>query len=62
MEILKIAKLIEERGGRLYLVGGAIRDKLLNKDISDEDYSVTGLTGKEFEELFPKAITRRKIF
>lgn len=61
MEIRKIAKLIEERGGRLYLVGGAIRDRLLNKEVSDEDYSVTGLTGKEFEELFGAAITRRKI-
>lgn len=33
MEVLEIAKLIENRGGRLYLVGGALRDKLLNRPI-----------------------------
>lgn len=33
MEALEIAKLIENHGGRLYLVGGALRDKLLNRPI-----------------------------
>lgn len=29
MEIKEIAKKIENNGGRLYLVGGAVRDKIL---------------------------------
>lgn len=29
IDILKIAKKIKENGGNLYLVGGAVRDKLL---------------------------------
>jgi len=62
MDIEKIAKTIEKNEGRLYLVGGAIRDRLLNKDVFDEDYCVTGLTAEEFENLFPKAIKRGKDF
>ena len=60
--ILEIAKKIRESGGRLYFVGGAVRDEILGKQISDADYCVTGLTGKEFEQLFPEAITRGKFF
>ena len=60
--ILEIAKKIRESGGRLYLVGGAVRDEILGKQISDADYCVTGLTGKEFEQLFPETITRGKFF
>ncbi len=62
MEILEIAKLIEENGGRLYLVGGALRDKLLNRPIFDEDYCVVGLTKEEFIKLFPNAYSRGKAF
>lgn len=49
-------------GGRLYLVGGAVRDSLLNRPIYDEDYCVTGITKDEFINLFPKAISRGKAF
>ena len=62
MEIKKIAKLIEEKGGRLYLVGGAVRDKLLNRSISDTDYCVVGLNKEDFIELFPNSISRGKSF
>ena len=31
MEIEKIAKIIKENGGALYLVGGAIRDEMIGK-------------------------------
>lgn len=62
MSINEIAKLIENEGGRLYLVGGAIRDELLGREIFDEDYCVTGLSREEFEKLFPNAITRGKAF
>ena len=62
MEINEIAKIIFKNGGRLYLVGGAVRDSILNRSIYDEDYLVTGLEKKEFIELFPEAKIRGKVF
>ncbi|MFR8104087.1 MAG: HD domain-containing protein [Clostridia bacterium] len=60
--IEEIAKEIEEKDGRLYLVGGAVRDTLLGREITDEDYCVTGLTQEEFQSLFPEAKIRGKDF
>ena len=34
--------------GKLYLVGGALRDEILGKPISDKDYCVCGIDRKEF--------------
>lgn len=62
MDIENVAKIIEQNGGRLYLVGGAVRDSLLNRPIYDEDYCVTGITKNEFIKLFPQAISRGKAF
>ena len=62
MEIEEIAKKIEENGGRLYLVGGAVRDKLLGREIYDEDYCVVGLEASEFANLFPMAKLDGKSF
>ncbi len=62
MEILEIAKEIKEKNGNLYLVGGAVRDKLLGKKKHDEDYCVTGISDEEFIEMFPKAHIRGKSF
>lgn len=50
-----MAKKTWEAGGRLYLVGGCIRDVFLNREINDKDYCVTGLTKSKFENLFPNA-------
>ena len=61
-DILQIAKKIETTGGRLYLVGGAVRDKLLERSNEDEDYCVVGIELKQFQELFPEAKTRGKAF
>ena len=62
MEILEIANKIKEKGGALYLVGGAVRDELLGRKVHDEDYCVQGLNKNEFEELFPNAFKRGKFF
>lgn len=62
MNKLEIAKKIETAGGRLYLVGGAVRDKILGRNNSDEDFCVTGIDSKEFQKLFPEAIIRGKSF
>lgn len=62
MDIVQMAKQIEKCGGRLYLVGGAVRDKLLQKINKDEDYCIVGLTEEKFLSLFPNAIPRGKSF
>jgi len=62
VEIENIARIIEQNGGRLYLVGGALRDSLLNRSISDADYCVVGIAKEEFLDLFPNAIIRGKTF
>ena len=53
MEIKEVAKKISEAGGRLYLVGGAVRDKMLERTNYDEDYCVVGIDNSEFIRLFP---------
>lgn len=58
----EIANKIKQAGGHLYLVGGAVRDKFLNKNNHDEDYCVIGITAQEFQELFPQAHIRGKSF
>ena len=62
MEISEIAKIISKNGGKLYLVGGCLRDKILNRANHDEDYCVTGIKGEEFLKLFPNAHVRGKSF
>ncbi len=62
MDIVEIANVIKQNGGTTYLVGGAVRDAILNKPIKDEDYCVTGLTDERFIELFPNARTQGKSF
>lgn len=62
MDIFEIANKIEQYGGKLYLVGGAVRDKLLGKQVHDEDYCITGISSKQFKNLFPEAYQRGKFF
>ena len=62
MQTDEIANKIKEKGGSLYLVGGAVRNKFLNLEIHDEDYCVCGLTEEEFINLFPNAKPRGKAF
>lgn len=59
-EIEIIANKIKNAGGRLYLVGGAVRDEILGKEVHDEDYCVTGI--EDFQKLFPEAYVRGKDF
>lgn len=60
--MLEIARKIEKAGGKLYLVGGAIRNKLLGLLVTDEDYCVTGLSKEQFKKLFPESKTQGKDF
>ena len=51
MDLKKIQELMSDLSGRIYLVGGAIRDYLLNKEIRDIDLVVKGSSKKAAEEL-----------
>ena len=62
MSIIEIANIIKENGGTLYLVGGAVRDEIMNRKVQDEDYCVTGIEKETFEKLFPNAYKRGKSF
>ena len=62
MEAKEIAEKIQKAGGKLYRVGGALRDELLGMPVHDEDFCVTGITTQEFEKIFPQAILRGKSF
>lgn len=62
MDIQKIAQIIKQNGGNLYLVGGAIRDELIGKKLYDKDYCVTGILKENFKKLFPKAKILGKSF
>lgn len=58
----EIAQKIVETGGRMYLVGGAVRDMMLNKESHDMDFCVTGLSMEDFQALFPNAKVQGKDF
>ncbi len=62
MDINEIAEKIHQAGGKLYLVGGAIRDEIMGKEIYDKDYAVTGIEKEQFITLFPEAHSRGKSF
>lgn len=48
--VYEIAKKIAEAKGRAFLVGGSVRDELLNKDIVDYDIEVFNLKEEELEQ------------
>ncbi len=55
MNEIEIAHKIENYGGKLYLVGGAVRDEIMGVKSQDKDYCVTGIGYDEFIKIFPKA-------
>jgi len=52
---ISLAKKIDKKGGELYIVGGYVRDMLIDKSPRDKDYLVTGLSKEEFKDLFEDA-------
>ncbi len=45
----QIATLVEKKGGRVYFVGGCVRDKLMGKESKDIDIEVHGVTPEILE-------------
>lgn len=62
MDFIEIARKISENNGRLYFVGGYVRDKLMNTRSCDIDFCVTGMTENKFISLFPYAVKKGKYF
>lgn len=65
-EIIKenneIIKKILAAGGKIYLVGGAVRDILLERKIKDLDFCICNMTQDTFAKLFPLAKVIGKSF
>lgn len=60
--IFSIARTIALNGGRLYLVGGAVRDEIIGLIPTDFDFCVTGLSEEKFIHIFPMARKVGKFF
>ena len=58
----EFAELVLAAKGRLYRVGGCVRDEILGLEAQDIDYCVVGMVKKNFKELFPQAIEVGKSF
>lgn len=54
-------KLVEEFGDTIYLVGGAVRDKIMGKESKDMDYLVTNVTLDELKNRLLKTLPGSKI-
>lgn len=50
----KIAELVSEKNGRVYFVGGYVRDKLLNHESKDYDIEVHGIEPKDLGDILNK--------
>lgn len=61
-DLKEIIKKVKENGGKIYQVGGSVRDEILGIQNNDEDYCITGLEEKEFENIFPNALKLGKSF
>ena len=46
---------INNAGGKLYLVGGAIRNSIIDYPIHDYDFCFEGISKEKFQKLFPEA-------
>ena len=52
IEALRIARTLREHGSSAYLVGGCVRDLLLNREPADYDVA-TSATPQEVMRIFP---------
>ena len=51
-KIYEIVTAIAQHKGRALLVGGAVRDLVMGKELKDIDIEVYGLSEKQLEQLF----------
>lgn len=62
MDEKEFARKIESMGGRAYIVGGWVRDKLLHVEPKDKDYVICGISADDFARRFPDALKAGKSF
>lgn len=62
MDFIEIANKISENNGRLYFVGGYVRDKLMKIESHDIDFCITGMNEEKFMSLFPCAFKKGHFF
>lgn len=55
-EISRIGEKIASSGGKAYLVGGALRDRYLRRDVSGDFDLATSLSPERIMELFPRTV------
>lgn len=63
--VTRICRAIQDAGGRALLVGGAVRDLLLSKEVKDFDIEVFGVEAEKLEDIlrpFGKVMTVGKSF
>jgi len=58
----EFAEIIARNGGRVYRVGGSVRDSFMGLTPKDIDYSIVGMVKKNFKLLFPEAVECGKSF
>jgi len=52
-KVKRLAKVFGDNGAKIYVVGGAVRDMMLGREVKDWDFT-TNLTPDEMQKLFPK--------
>ncbi len=60
-KIKKIIDVFHKANAEIYVVGGAVRDLMLNREVKDWDFT-TNLTPEEMKKLFPKNSFCNNIF
>ena len=51
----KFAEIIAQHGGRVFRVGGCVRDQFMGIAAKDVDFCIVGMVKRNFKELFPDA-------
>lgn len=51
--VLKLCRKIEEAGGRAYIVGGWVRDRIMSRESKDIDIEVFGIEPSTLESILP---------
>ena len=61
-QFISFAEQVAKIGGTVYIVGGAVRDLLMERPSHDHDLMVVGLEVSVFEQAFPSAIVTGNSF
>ena len=51
LTVREVAEKVAENGGRVYLVGGCVRDEILGKENKDIDIEIHGISVNDVENI-----------